>query len=340
MKNSILERLPIKIDVGAVYTSKPKFSRKLLTFHPKERELVFDIDMTDYDDIRTCCQGTNICKSCWTFMIVAAKILHDYLRNDFGFKHLLWVFSGRRGIHCWVADECARKLSDDLRDTVVSFINVIIGGEFKSKKVSLKQQIHPSILRSLQHIDNYFDDLMVKKQKFMETKNQIESIINLCNDAELKAKLKVLHKPSFKDTAERWDLYQQLAQEFYSPVNRKLKASRNYTQHLVKEIKLQLCFPRLDINVTKGLNHLLKVPFSIHPKTGRVCVPIDFNKIDEFDPFNVPRIDELCSEMDKIREPICGEGEQRSVSTSLAEKTSLAPYLKTFNDFVSKLVVN
>ena len=61
-------------------------------------------------------------------------------------------------------------------------------------------------------------------------------------------------------------------------------------QRLVEEIKLQYSYPRLDVNVTKGLNHLLKSPFCVHPKTGRVCIPINVDEVDTFDPELVPTV--------------------------------------------------
>ncbi|CAF0835750.1 unnamed protein product [Rotaria sordida] len=46
----------------------------------------------------------------------------------------------------------------------------------------------------------------------------------------------------------------------------------------------EYCYPRLDANVTKGMNHLLKSPFTVHPKTDRISIPINLNSLTYFGP--------------------------------------------------------
>lgn len=65
--------------------------------------------------------------------------------DDFGFDHRLWVYSGRRGIHCWVSDPAALALTDDQRRAIVNYIEVIKGGAKQEKKVNLPRPLHPSM---------------------------------------------------------------------------------------------------------------------------------------------------------------------------------------------------
>jgi hypothetical protein len=67
----------------------------------------------------------------------------------------------------------------------------------------------------------------------------------------------------------------------------------------MEDIILQYTWPRIDAEVSKHRNHLLKAPFCVHPKTGRVCVPVDPTRIEEFDPAKVPTVGQLLKEIDE-----------------------------------------
>ena len=75
----------------------------------------------------------------------------------------------------------------------------------------------------------------------------------------------------------------------------------------MEDIVLQYTYPRLDAEVSKHRNHLLKAPFCVHPKTGRVCVPVDPSTIDEFDPEAVPTVGQLLQELNKAGNETEGE---------------------------------
>ena len=58
--------------------------------------------------------------------------------------------------------------------------------------------------------------------------------------------------------------------------------------HLLSKLHLSVCYALLDAEITTHENHLLRLPFSVHPQTGKICVPLDVACIDMFNPYDVP----------------------------------------------------
>ncbi len=76
LRAELIRSAPEKIDIGAVYNTAPTM-KQVTVITPTERELVFDIDMSDYDSVRQCCSGKRICQSCWGWMAVAARVIKN-----------------------------------------------------------------------------------------------------------------------------------------------------------------------------------------------------------------------------------------------------------------------
>ncbi|EQC35568.1 DNA primase, eukaryotic-type, small subunit [Saprolegnia diclina VS20] len=299
-KAEMKKLMPFKIDIGAVFTVSPADKGKVdaSKFVPEERELVFDVDLTDYDDVRTCCQDAKICARCWRFMVAAVKVLDTALREDFGFQHLMWVYSGRRGIHCWVSDYTARMLTNDARSAVVQYLTTVEGNENTKRKVVLRDPLHPSLERAYTILEPLFHDIILSDdgQGILSSPEHWKKLLEMVPDEDMRATFhnKWLKNPN-EPPATKWASLKAAIHEALTSKKRKQLGDdkRRLLGTCIAEIVFAYLYPRLDANVSKQRNHLLKSPFAVHPKTGRVCVPIDPRKIDTFDPDTVPTLADL-----------------------------------------------
>ena len=167
-----------------MYTANPRDRKSLqkAAFKPITKELVLDIDLTDYDDIRTCCDKANICNKCWQFVTVAIKIIDVALKEDLGFRHVMWVYSGRRGAHAWVCDKRARVMDDQKRKALLAYLEVVRGGSKSGKKVNLRRPLHPHLERSMDVLKESFMQVVLKDQDPWRENEKAEMLLGLLPD--------------------------------------------------------------------------------------------------------------------------------------------------------------
>ncbi|EPQ52341.1 prim-pol domain-containing protein [Gloeophyllum trabeum ATCC 11539] len=335
-KKQVCALNPTRFEIGPVYTARPRDKKTIRPggFIPMQRELVFDIDMTDYDSIRTCCSDAGICKRCWAFIAVAVKVLDSALRDQFGYKHLLWVYSGRRGIHLWISDKEAMELTDDQRRAVVNWIAVITGSKDQHKKVNARPKsrpLPPSLQMALEPLAECFTELILDDQDCFRSEEGCEAFLRLIPDETIVHELRKLWELNpGRSSSQKWDDLKNMIRVLDKGSSRRLAMKA-----AMEDIILQYTYPRLDAEVSKHRNHLLKAPFCVHPKTGRICVPIDPARIDDFDPEQVPTVRQLLRELDETMAQDSAEGEERHADS---ERTSLKPYIQMLDKHAMALM--
>jgi DNA primase small subunit len=149
-REDVLRLNPVRIDMGPIYDNRACLNKDpTKKLRPILKEFVIDIDMDQYDLIRTCCKEKSVCDKCWPFISAAYEVLNDLLSQCFGFKHILWVFSGRRGVHAWICDQNALKLSQGVRKSISEFLNFSYSNLYSDYliKPTLIQKIHYPLLK-------------------------------------------------------------------------------------------------------------------------------------------------------------------------------------------------
>lgn len=273
--------------------------------------------------------------------------------EDFGFQHTVWIYSGRRGIHAWVCDDTARALSNDARTAVVDYLTANTGASDqvadKLSGINITSPMHPSHERAFNILEPLFVPISGEDsgQGFLGSDPTLwEKVLELVPDeGTLHDSIRTAWARA-TSASQRWrqlrSLVAQAKEEARKPGSGASWHRKDELHKCVAGIVFFFLYPRLDANVSKQQNHLLKSPFCVHPKTGRVCVPVDPLTADDFDPFAVPTIPSLMADaaaFDAARAEEDGTEGGAAVAVGGEEwgKTAMKKYMDYFDMWLAPM---
>lgn len=226
------------------------------------------------------------------------------------------VLGQERGDFCSVA----------LRSAVSEYLSLVKDEDKTVRKVVLSDAIHPFIKESLTVVEHHFPQYLLVGQDIPGNKEVADKVLALVPKDVRKELLQCFQTE--KNPEKRWGRLKTLVQ------NKRTTTKDHYCE---KEVMLQYFYPRLDVNINKGVNHLASIP-----KTRGISGPIDLRKLDRFDPFDVPTISLICEELDRLKTAEEEDTKENENEREAGERwkirdykrTSLAKYVKLFDQFL------
>lgn len=283
MAQDLTRRNPYGVYCGPVYNVKPS-ARYIIgpNLVPVAHRLIFDVDATDYDDIRECdCptkkEGVRVCKRCWPLIGVALIVIRYLLRYKFGLHEALLTFSGSKGGHVWILDKDVQTYTDNTRTNIAAYFY-----PFRDP-----QRMHaiplqcPVLARCYEQvIKPYFEGHILGNVLSLQTTHAL-NLVRACiaiHEPELSTEfIKLL--PVTLNENKRWHQLQTLI----------MKHTVDGLA-IIRSFVLMCCYPRLDKSITTSMQHLIRLIFSVNGKGGKICLPIRYQDIFSFNPETPPTV--------------------------------------------------
>lgn len=240
-RDAVVQRDVARMEIGPIYLAEDPTRR-----HVEDRSpLAFDMDVEDYADVLPCeslpDKTTGLDEISWRHLLLSTTLL-DLFLELVAFRHddeyrSLATFSGRRGIHLWVPDRYRDWWNGEAIGSLLSAIERLQDQTTRALHMVAVLRGHPSGQLFLGHARRYA-------------------------------------REAFRDGSPFWERSRagQLRSLFAAA-----EAGMADNEDALDAAAVMLLAPRPDKQVSRSYKHLLKSPFSVHPGSGNISLPVELH---------------------------------------------------------------
>lgn len=280
--NFLKEKNPQHVYYSSAYYQKPDAPRMQEKIW-MGAELIFDLDSDHLDDAEKMSYDHQLKLVKKEFY----KLVNDFLLNDFGFdeKKLDLYFSGGRGYHCHVKDPCVFDMDSNERREIVDYItgrylkDSLVFHEMATGRKRYGHRVYPSGKtlkmpkpdepgwrgRISRGIIDIIDE--IKKSKYPIEKLKDYGV----NEADAEKLLTDLSEERIKRIRE-------------GNLDQTKTIRKFFLNNALRKTAVSMSAGETDEPVTCDVKRLIRLPGSLHGKTGFKVVRISVDGLKDFDP--------------------------------------------------------
>lgn len=280
--NFLKEKVPMHTYYSSAYYKTPD-AAKMQDKEWMGAELIFDLDSDHLPNV----ENLDYTKQLDLVKKEFYKLIHDFLINDFGFdeKHLELFFSGGRGYHCHVKDPKVFGLDSNGRREIVDYIT---GRDLRD---SLVFQDHATGKKEY-HGRSFASGKTLKMPRPDEpgwrgriSRGLIEIIDEIKKSKYPIEKLKEYGVKEKEAEKLLTDLSEDRIKRIKEGNLDQSKTIRKFfLSNALRKTAVSMSAGETDEPVTCDIKRLIRLPDSLHGKTGFKVVRIGLDDLNDFDP--------------------------------------------------------
>jgi len=281
----LIDRYPAHCYYSSAYYKKPdalKMQEKIWM----GAELIFDLDSDHLPNA----EKYNYEEQLKLVKKEFIKLINDFLLSDFGFneKYIKLYFSGGRGYHCHITDPKILHLDSSERREIVDYIT---GRDLKDNLLFNEKITNTIKLKSGKNVPIEKTLIMPKPNEPGWRGRISRGLIDLIDEIKYaKDPFKKLQEYGV-NSKDAEKLISDLSDERLNRIKEgKLDQSKIirkfFLNNILRKTAVNISAGETDEPVTCDIKRLIRLPFTLHGKTGLKVVPIKIDELKDFNPLN------------------------------------------------------